>query len=79
MGSLRLVTFAGDPPPPPRCEVCDRAMWWHGGTFGWGCPVPGGLTECRSRLYRPMRPGDRRPLPYRERYPELAAIPEEDA
>lgn len=70
-GGLNLSRLASRRADSPRCEVCDRDMWWHGGTEGWGCPdTHGGSPECRSTLYRPKEPGR---LPHRpeERWPEL--------
>jgi hypothetical protein len=49
-----------EPQPPPTCEVCHKQMWWHGSTYGYGCPdSAAGEKECRSKLYRPYREGDR--------------------
>jgi hypothetical protein len=55
----------------PICDACFLRMWWHGTVEGWGCPVPGGASSCRSSMYRPKQ--DRRETwPLDQRYPELA-------
>ena len=53
----------------PVCDACQRQMWWHGSTFGWGCPGDRNNPACRSSLYRPKRDPQQR-WPYDERYPE---------
>jgi hypothetical protein len=36
----------------PVCEVCGKRMWWHGSTFGWGCPMEKDKDGCLSMFHR---------------------------
>jgi hypothetical protein len=74
MSERRLIvvpTHVANVKPPPVCDACDRSMWWHGSTEGWGCPdIHGGSPGCRSSLYRP-KPDAAMRWSYAKRYPEL--------